>query len=150
MFLFLTNLGCILYLILLKRFYQFEFERLFWSSCTAFKAWYFTYIKPAILIRKYCRNFKILNPDYNSNLILKVKFAFIIWFNELTKQRNRRMKLKICFFALILLMGYSCHKNPTKPKPKDFAFAIYFLQEDSLKIKHVYEEDLKSLQILEK
>ena len=54
-------------------------------------------------------------------------------------------------FALILLasvVGCSVNKNPLYPYGEnDFAFAIYFLLDDDLKMKDVYDKDLKQLKL---
>lgn len=60
------------------------------------------------------------------------------------------MRLKVQTFMIILTILISCEKNnnPLSPCSKsDYVFAIYFLRDDNLKMKDVYDKSLSELRL---
>ena len=51
-------------------------------------------------------------------------------------------------FIVILIMLGNCHNNPySSDSEDDFAFAIYFLRDETLKMGDVYDKDLNKLKL---
>lgn len=48
----------------------------------------------------------------------------------------------------MLALFWTCERNPISPSGEDkFAFAIYFLQDDDLKMKDVYNKNMNVLKL---
>lgn len=56
---------------------------------------------------------------------------------------------KYLIVVLFLTIAINCEKdnNPVSPQLSDYAFAIYFLQDENLKMKDVYDKDLNQLKL---
>jgi hypothetical protein len=56
---------------------------------------------------------------------------------------------KYLIICILLAITINCEKdeNPVSPKLSDYTFAIYFLQNEKLKMKDVYDKDLNQLKL---
>ncbi len=60
------------------------------------------------------------------------------------------MKRSMYIMLIILLWNCGGKKNPMSPETDNYAFAIYFLQNENLKMADVYESDLNKLKLASK
>ena len=59
------------------------------------------------------------------------------------------MRMRTLIFIVMVILLWNCerNKNPISPDANDLAFAIYFLKDENLKIKDVFNKNINDLEL---